>query len=378
MEKHFIHTQSLVLLTFIVFVTSCSRQVKTELPKDSVSEQNSITTGMLKIPKPGGLNNMATIGCGIADKVGNIWFGSNGEGVYRFDGKSFTNFTEDDGLDNNIVYSILEDNAGNIWVGSKTGLNRYNKSANKSTGKTFTQIPGLIANASANERSNSFNDNPPGNNGVWCMMQDKSGTIWFGTDNGVYCYDGLFFTRFLDNNDVINEDSLQLKSIFSILEDKNGSIWFTACVSEGVSCFDGKFLRNIIPYNNIGRTDCVIEDKNGNLWFCAVFYGLCRYDGKTFTKNIFKEKTNFGPTDVLEDNSGNIWFNTQKGLGCYDGNNLKILTGKDGITGNNTRPVLMDKSGNLWFSSAGMGLYKYDGKTFSSFSEEKNESKPAR
>lgn len=360
--------QNFVFLTLIVFFTSCSEQIKTELPGDSVSELNSITTGLLKIPKPRGINNEATIGCGIEDIGGNIWFGSNGEGVYRFDGKSFTNFTVKDGLDNNIVYSILEDNSGNIWVGTKTGLNRYNKSADRSIGKAFTQIPGLIANTSVYDLTDSGN-NPPKHNGVWCMMQDKSGTIWFGTDDGVYCSNGLFFTRFLDNKEVINEDNLQLKAIFSILEDKNGSIWFTACVSEGVSRFDGKSLSNIIPYNIIGRTDRMIEDKNGNLWFCAVFNGLCRYDGKTFTKNLFDEKINFGPSDVLEDKSGNIWFNTQKGLGCYDGNKLKIFTEKEGLSGNNTRPVLKDKSGNLWFSSTCMGLFKYDGKIFSSFSE---------
>jgi ligand-binding sensor domain-containing protein len=201
------------------------------------------------------------------------------------------------------------------------------------------------------------------------MMQDKNGTIWFGTDDGVYCYNGYNFSSFLNNFNVINKDSLNLKGIFSILEDKTGNIWFTECAGEGVSRFDGKFLKNIIPYKEIGRTDRVIEDRNGNLWFCAVFKGLCRYDGKTFYKNVFNEKANCGPFDVLEDNTGNIWFYTQEGLGRYDGKNLNILTEKDGLPDKNLSPVLKDKSGNIWFRGKGMSLYLYDGKRFTGFSE---------
>ncbi len=201
------------------------------------------------------------------------------------------------------------------------------------------------------------------------MMQDKSGTIWFGTDAGVFCYNGTHFTRFIDNANVINKDSLQLKAIFSILEDKANNIWFAACMNEGVSRFDGTNLTNIVPYDTIRRTDRILEDRNGNLWFSAVFRGLCRYDGKTFTKNVFNEKAGFGPTNAIEDNQGNIWFNTQAGLGSYDSKTLKILTEKDGLPDKSIRPILKDKLGNLWFAKTGMGLYQYDGITFTDFSE---------
>jgi ligand-binding sensor domain-containing protein len=57
----------------------------------------------------------------IEDKKGNLWFG--GDGLTRYDGKSFTCFTEKDELFNRSVWSILEDNSGNFWVGTReTGL----------------------------------------------------------------------------------------------------------------------------------------------------------------------------------------------------------------------------------------------------------------
>jgi len=44
--------------------------------------------------------------CGLQDKTGNLWFGTTGDGVYRFDGKLFTNFTMKDGLDTNQIQCI--------------------------------------------------------------------------------------------------------------------------------------------------------------------------------------------------------------------------------------------------------------------------------
>jgi ligand-binding sensor domain-containing protein len=49
--------------------------------------------------------------------VGNLWFGTTGEGVYKYDGKSFSQFTASNGLNSNKVYCILEDKDGKIWIG---------------------------------------------------------------------------------------------------------------------------------------------------------------------------------------------------------------------------------------------------------------------
>jgi ligand-binding sensor domain-containing protein len=360
MTKYFLIKPIYSLLVVLVFLTSCNGQVKTEYQSD----KDSISTGQFKIPKPQGINKDAGIGSGIQDKDRNLWFGSYGEGLYKFDGKFFIHFSKEQGLNSNTIYSILQDKTGNIWVGTNKGLNRLD-------GNKFVSIPIVLGNKTSLYISNSNNNNniTPTENAVWSMMQDKNGTIWFGTDDGVYCYKGKEFTRFLDNQTIINKDSLNLKGIFSILEAKNGNIWFAECAGEGVSSFDGKSLSIIIPYKEIGRTDRIIEDKQNNLWFAAAFKGVSKYDGKTFTQNIFKDKQQNGSYNILEDTNGNMWFDRQDGLGFYDGKTLNILTEKDGTTIKDFIPVILDKSGNLWFSSKGMKLYKYDGKTFINYSE---------
>ncbi len=73
----------------------------------------------------------------IIDRAGNGWFGYPAGprgGATKFDGTTFTTYTKKDGLNGDNVYCILEDKAGNIWFGSvDAGLCRYD-------GKTFTNL----------------------------------------------------------------------------------------------------------------------------------------------------------------------------------------------------------------------------------------------
>ena len=66
--------------------------------------------------------------CIIEDKKGNILLG--GDGLTRYDGKSFTAFSAKDGLSNPGVWSILEDKKGNLWVGTR-GTSLYLYDGNK-------------------------------------------------------------------------------------------------------------------------------------------------------------------------------------------------------------------------------------------------------
>ncbi len=343
------------LLLALMLFTSCSGQTKNNTP----GNRSATKTSML--PKAHNAFTTASVGCGMQDKEDNIWFGTNGEGLFYYDGKTFTNFTQKDGLDNNIVYSILGDSAGNIWVGTQTGLNRYN-------GKNFTNIPITLTTAPSPFLDHINSNNPPLQNGVWAIMRDKKGMIWFGTDAGLYCYNGRYFTRFLDDAGISNKDSQQLKAVFTILEDRSGNMWFGTCATEGISRYDGRSLTKVATEKEVGRVNRIVEDNNGALWFATTRSYLCRCDGKTFVKNVFNKKD--GDKDlILKDKFGHIWFDTREGLGCYDGKNLKILTEKDGLPDRKTYPVLEDKQSNIWFAADGMRLYKWNGKTFTKFSE---------
>ncbi len=121
----------------------------------------------------------------MQDKNGNIWFSNWGE-AYRYDGKSFTSFTKNDGLSSDIVTRITEDKNGNLWFGCLSedenlgfgyggGICRYD---GKSFAR-FTTKDGLL------------------NNDVWTILEDRTGYLWVGTrKTGLYRYNGKVFINF--------------------------------------------------------------------------------------------------------------------------------------------------------------------------------------
>lgn len=367
MNKQSLQALICPLLFLLIGVTSCKGQAKTNLPKDSISELNAIKDGQSKIIKTQGTGPGANVHCGLQDKTGNIWFGTTGEGIYRYNGNTFTNFTTKDGLSSNDVWCVYEDNTGNIWFGTNNGACRYD-------GKSFTCIPITSTNESNSDSGNSTSEE----NAVWSIIQDKAGKFWFGTSDGVYRYDGDSFTPFLDNDGVINNNSLHLRHIQSIVEDKSGNIWFASWNQEGAIRFDGKTLTSFYP-NDDAMVHSILEDINGNMWFGTRDHGACYYNGKVFTS--FPDIAFFSSNCVYsmaEDKSGNIWLGTETaGVWSYNPSatlpagpgNFTNYTIKDGLCHNSVFSVTIDKSGELWFGTRNVGLCSYDGKNFSNFSE---------
>ena len=253
MKKYYLQICSLLLL--LVCFKSSDGQVKTIFP----------TGNEPRIIKTQGTDKNQNVQCGLLDKAGNLWFGTTGEGVYRYDGRSFSNFTEKDGLCSNSVWSILEDRTGKIWFGTDAGPCRYDPSAAQ---PRFTPIPISVKRTINFSQVNSPNNNAWPKNRVMSMLQDRTGKIWFGTGDGVYHYDGKSFTRFLDNDGVINKNGLHLKGAENMLEDKDGNIWFggRSWDNEGVCRFDGRSITSFKP-DAEPWVRPLLEDRSGNIWF---------------------------------------------------------------------------------------------------------------
>jgi len=343
------HYYSLFLL--LISFTSCNGQVKT-MPTDGVRASKTITAGQPKIVKTQGSGPADNVHCGLLDNAGNLWFGTTGEGVYRYDGISFTNFTTNNGLSSNSVWSILEDKSGSIWFGTDSGLSRYD-------GKSIASIPITVIG----------DNNPSAKNAVWSILQDKSGKLWFGTTDGVYCYNGVSFTYFLDNDRIINTKGLHLKMVEALLEDTKGNIWFASWGREGMCYFDGKSLTNSYPNGDI-MFKRILEDKNGGFWLASRPNNIYHYDGKTVTNFTGKDGLR-GITDIVKDKAGNIWFSGDEkgGLWRFDGKSFTKFTTNDGLGQYGIWCIVEDRAGNLWLGTRNTGLYRYDGKSFTNFSE---------
>lgn len=298
------------------------------------------------------------VSAALKDKNGNIWFTRSGRGVYRYDGKSFANFTEKDGLSSNDVSCIYEDNKGKLWFGTSVGVCYYD-------GKTFINFPIATTDSSNAYSSKDYYSQIPTQ--VGSILQDKAGNYWFITlNNGVYRYDGKSFTNFLS-----------YEVLVCILEDKAGNIWVGSWAHGGVYRYDGKSFTH---FNGLSddMIKCMLEDKNGDIWFGTRDRGVDRYDGKVITN--FSKKDGLGNDDVsciFEDKNGNIWFGsdfTGVGICFYNGKSFTNVTAKEILTDKEgwlyaVMTITQDNDGHLWFGSRGGYIFRYDGKSFTDFSE---------
>ena len=358
------------LLLMFVFNTFCEGQNKTRLPKENIkSETKNIVT-------PSGPNRITRNI--IQDRRGNIWIAAF-DGIFRYDGKSFTNITSR--VSSSHFFSVLEDSKGNFWFGSiGSGVYYYDGESFRN----FTTKEGLAGN------------------GVTNIYEDKTGNIWFGTESGASSYDGKSFRNFKMNEapPATQADSVHVSvyqhplpevswmhnDVNAIIEDKTGKLWFGTRGYARV--YDGKTFTTITnkdgkPFANVRS---IIKDKKGNIWLGGND-GLWRYDGNTFT-NFTQKFVGY----IYEDKKGNIWTSSERdnsqawGLPRFDGKSLSndnsqawalsrydeksLSDKKPTVTEITHKPmifgILEDDKRNIWFGALD-GVYRYDGNTITDF-----------
>jgi ligand-binding sensor domain-containing protein len=308
-----------------VFYTSCG-QNQTNVPKENINPiainseiKDSITTAIWDIKQ---------------DRNGNIWFAGS-DGVYRYDGKSFTNITGK--LISVPIFSILEDRKGNFWFGT------YGSGAYYYDGKTFQ-------NFTTRDRL--------ANNSVMPIYEDNAGIIWLGTGGGVSRYDGKSFRNFTTSDGLTNND------VHAIVQDKTGKIWFGT--RGDLTIYDGKTFTTLTDkdgktFNNVWA---IIKDKKDNIWFGAD--GLWRYDGSAFTQI---DQIDAGV--ITQDKKGNVLTSIGGPIFRYDEQSLsdknpRVTVIKTKYEGRLNLPfgMLGAADGSIWL---GHDRYSYDGKTITDF-----------
>ena len=297
------------------------------------------------------------------DSKGNYWFGSLQDGVAVYNGKSFLYFTNNDGLTDNQIHSIQEDNDGLIWFNTQNGVSSYD-------GKT-------IKNQTV--RAEAFPEDQ------W-TKSDKD--LWFeaGNKEGVYRFDGqqLNYLAFPPHK-ILNSNE-NLFAVTDISKGKNNMIWFGTYA--GVFGYNGSdftiindeklgFDRKIEPLH----IRSIFEDSKGRLWIGNNGIGVLLKEGDSIVN--FSAKNNLihpnssrngnkSPQGTLEhvftiaeDKKGNIWFGDRDaGIWKYDGKQFENYTIKDGLTNDFVLSIYEDKIGELWFGMTDGHIYKFNGNTF--------------
>ena len=338
----------------IIVINSCSSQSQSN--KGNQIVQAKTDSNLLKYTT--GVRSI------LEDSKGNIWFGSNSEGVCLLHNGEFQYFTTENGLSNNQIRSIYEDKNGIIWFECGEGLSRYD-------GQQMTNYK---------ERNyNSRNEWKLDDNDLWFKGDETAGYNKLEGNPGVYQYDGkkLSYRTLPVKTKSGRENSYSISTKF--VRSKNGTVWFgtyDAVIGYIGSDFkiiaDGSLAQNGDSISLHVRD--IMEDSKGNLWVGNNGFGVLKYDGKeiinfTVEQKLKKEDTKGNSLErvfsIGEDASGNIWFGTaESGVWRYDGKYVKNFTKKDGLNGDLIWIIYKSKTSELWFGGGPNGVYRFNGKSF--------------
>ena len=350
--KTLFNARNLLLLLLSIQIISCTGQVK-EIPVSGAKE-NEVSTQPMMVKQNTTFPQIHTNLNGMVhefvrtmyqDRKGNYWFGTNGDGIIRYNGEALERTTLADIRPNFRVFEIIEDKSGNIWFATSEGLIQYDGQEFR----TFSNKDGLQ------------------NEEIWALTIDKNGLMWVAATGGVSHFNGEKFIPFsLPVSKVKNATPmLSDKLVFKIIEDKNGNMWL-ATDGNGIFKYkNGEFTQLTSQFeltdNNVAD---ILEDRQGTIWIGTFNGGVSKFDGKKYT-NFTKDGIIAGEEayNFYEDSKGHIWFTAEgHGVYRYDGSNFKQFTTTDGLTSNVTQSIFEDKKGQVWFGSW-QGLSIYDGQT---------------
>jgi len=301
------------------------------------------------------------------DKFGQMWFGTR-DGLNKYDGSRFTIFRNDaankSSISNNDILAIEEDNSGQIWVGTYNGLNRYDPVTNTFTRYLHTKTNHTISS-----------------NAVWSIRKINN-EMWFGTSKGLTIYNkgtGQFKSFFHSDTD---NSSLPSNNILNIIKTKKGKIWIGT--TKGLCLVKSRKFGKIAFRNyRLNNTDLlnvqsIKEDNLGNLWIGTKNKGLLKFDTSLnqFVPFLSPEKYREINTDIRSlafDGQGSLW------IGAYDG--IYIL-GKDksiqkiNNSNNNNgidkvKSVYIDKKGSVWIGCyyKGVNIWDVSNVNFSNYNQ---------
>jgi len=364
----------------------------------------------------------------LQDTKGYLWIGTM-DGLNKYDGYTFTKYlfdpTDSNSLSQNMIYTIWEDKQGYIWVGTFEGLCRFDKHTEKFTrykpdSKALFSDPNICAINEDNtgmmwvgsasgglcrfdRQTGKFlpenffpkraDDKESLHGAVTTICNDRTGTLWIGTLNGLY---KVIFsdtkagkpTLKKYQSDLFDEKKLSNDTIVSVFEDRSGLLWIGT--GNGLNSFDRKtgiikrYLHDPRNINSISTNDMegffgsrISEDKDGNLWI-GTLNGLNKLNRErnSFTRffysasNLHSIGSNSINTLSIDTAAGILWVGAWNGKLDKANLNQKPFglvnfdpANKNSLAGNEVTSVLEDSSGIVWIGVYERGLSRWDRKT---------------
>ena len=303
----------------------------------------------------------------MPDRMGNIWIATQ-SGLLRFDGYEYTRFHPDPNdsttMGSILTYALHEDQYGNIWIGCMDNIYKYDEDTHTFKGYSLAHLTDFPEYAMI---------------GAVTISHDNEGRIYFGVvsfTSRVGSHALIYYDEIEDRLKTFEyADSLDLQNVYLSTLDPFGNIWLVAW--NGVFKIDtAQQLFHIMPTNDfeIDQNDhlnAIKSDPNGLIWSTSNTSKLLAYDHKNNKLKTWPMVDSYGQAidtdsqlDIAIDSTNGIWIGTQQGLIYFDRqkSSFEVFESKPESQHLQTEIncLSFDSFGNLWMGTDSEGLYKYN------------------
>ncbi len=291
-----------------------------------------------------GLGNL-NVNCIAQDRAGFLWLGTE-NGLFRYDGSTFSKYGRAEGLPSTFVRAMHLDHAGRLWVGTTDGL-----AVSLRSGR-FQQV-----------RYNGANLIIPYNS---ALSSSSSGKVYALTQLGLLAFsssDGGISWR--GDTLLASRQAAQFgaKGIKSVLGGSNGSILF-GC-GNGICQLMGAHVANWGVSDGLPEDawESLLQKKDGELWARGAKH-IAAYS--VLRKRWESRDTPESPAPgthlpLAEDRSGRVLAGFGSSLGLYSGKSWITISAASGLGEGSVSSILVDRDNLVWLGTLGHGLRKWIG-----------------
>ncbi|WP_187262523.1 two-component regulator propeller domain-containing protein [Pontibacter beigongshangensis] len=267
----------------------------------------------------------------LQDNKGQLWLGTR-SGLGRFNGISFTTFTKRQGLSSNHITSLLQDSRNQLWIGTaRQGIMLFN-------GSEFKPAPRATPHPTGKVNS---------------LAEDNKGRIWAATGNGLFVTKDNTFTR---------SSQFPAQAYTAVLSTAAGEVWAGSAANglliNGASgTLSVTAQTSLLPSNNI---NCLWQGTDSSIWV-GTSLGVAVFRQGQLTNLALP--ASIRQPDVIgfaQDADQNIWIGLRhEGILKYNGRHFEHLTKRNGLKTNHIAALTSDSEGNIWIGTNGQGLQQY-------------------